>query len=213
VSWCPSHCDITGNDRADELAKDATKLGRQIPYSVSYSNAKRRAKRAILKTWQQEWESAPKEGHFAIANRMKPSLKPTKHFLNLKNNREIFGRVVQCRTGHAYTGEFRHIFLPHSADTTACPCDDETLESRNHILRECPRYETHRDILREASRSLALSTILGTPEGVAALAKFLKKSGAFTRTGSIIQTPTAPRQDLEPDPDVVEPRWTQDDGG
>jgi hypothetical protein len=213
VSWCPSHCDIPGNDRADELAKDATKLGRQVPYSVSYSNANRRAKRAVAKMWQQEWEATPKEGHFAIANRIKPSLKPTKQFLNLKDRREVFGRVVQCRTGHAYTGEFRRSFLPLSADPTACPCDNATLESRNHILRDCPRYEQHRDILREASRSVALSTILGTVEGIAALAKFIAKSGAFSRTGLVIPTPSAPRQDPDADPNVIDPRWTQDDGG
>jgi hypothetical protein len=103
--------------------------------------------------------------------------------------------------------------LTTSADTTACPCDNEKLETRNHILRECPRYESHRDILRETSRSIALSTILGTADGVAALAKFISKTGAFSRTGSIIPTPSAPNQDLEPDPNVVDPRWIQDDRG
>lgn len=26
IAWCPSHCNIKGNDRADELAKEATQL-------------------------------------------------------------------------------------------------------------------------------------------------------------------------------------------
>jgi hypothetical protein len=134
-------------------------------------------------------------------------VKPTKHFLNLKERREVFRRLVQCMTGHAYTGEFRHTFLPHSTDTTACPCDNKTLESRNHILRECPRYKNHRGILRKTSRSLALSTILGTVEGVTVLAKFIAKSGAFSRTGSVIPSQTVPRQDLEPDP-----TWSTQDG-
>ena len=43
-----------GNDEADELAKDATKLEHPAPYCESLSNAKRRAKRATLKLWQQE---------------------------------------------------------------------------------------------------------------------------------------------------------------
>ena len=164
--------------------------------------------------WQQEWEATPKsEGHFAITNRIKPSLKPTKQFLRLKDKQEVFGRVVQCRMGHAYTGEFRCSFLPLSADPTACPCDNVTLESRNHILRDCPRYNQHRDILREASRSLALSTILGTVEGITVLAKFIAKSGAFSRTGLVIPTPSAPRQDPDADPNLIGPRWTQDDGG
>jgi hypothetical protein len=49
---------------------------------------------------------------YAIANRFPSSLRlrPSKHFTALKNNRELFGRTVQCRTGHGYTGEFRRNF-------------------------------------------------------------------------------------------------------
>ena len=53
----------------------------------------------------------PKVGRFAIANRSLPSLRPAQHLLSLKSNRETFGRVLQGRTGHAYTGEFRQTFL------------------------------------------------------------------------------------------------------
>lgn len=213
ISWCPSHCDIPGNERADELAKEATKLERQIPYSTSWSNAKRRSKRACLKQWQKEWENTPRVGRFAIANRLPPSLSPTKHFQHLKGNREVFGRVVQCRTGHAYTGKFRQAFLPLSPDPVTCPCDELALESRNHIIRECTRYAQHRSILTKASRSLALSELLGTDKGIAALAEFLYKSGAFSRTGTPIPEALPPNPLDEPDPIFDEPRLTQDDGG
>ena len=137
-----------------------------------------------------EWKNTPKVGRFAIANRIAPSLNPTKHFLHLKDKREIFGRVIQCRTGHTYTGEFRQSFIPLSPEPSTCPCDNETTETRNHILRECPRYEQHRDILKKASRHLALPVLLGTHKGIAALAKFIQKSGAFSRTGE----PNNPQQ-------------------
>lgn len=213
VSWCPSHCDIPGNDRADELAKAATSLERQVPFSVSRSNAKRRSKKACLKLWQQEWKSSPKVGRFAIANRIPPSLSPSKHFRALKGKREVFGRVVQCRSGHSYTGEFRRSFIPLSPDPSSCPCNEEILESRDHILRDCPRYEQHRNILYKASRSLVTSEILGTNEGIEALAEFLVKSGAFTRSGSITPAPIPPDFSNEPDPNMDEPRLIQDDGG
>ena len=156
IEWCPSHCNIRGNDRADTLAKEATSLGCQIPFSTTRSNAKRRTKSTTTKLWQNEWKNSPKEGRFAISNRIQPSLNPSKHFQDLKDKREVFGRVLQCRTGHAYTGEFHQTFIPLSPDPTSCPCDNETLESRNHILRDCPRYEQHRDILKKASKYLFL---------------------------------------------------------
>ena len=214
ISWCPSHCGIAGNDRADQLAKEATELERQIPFSVSHSNARRRAKTAILKLWQIEWKNSPKVGRYAISNRIKPSLNPTPHFKSLKNNREVFGRVIQCRTGHAYTGDFRRSFLPLSPDPTTCPCDNVTLEDRNHIITECPRYNQYRSILEKASRILSLPELLGTKEGIEALSEFLKKSPAFTRTGSIPTKPPPPTFESEPEQPADEAHiFEQNDGG
>ena len=216
VSWCPSHCDITGNEKADSLAKEATALNCQIPFTTTRSNAKRRTKMSTTKMWTREWKSTPKVGRYAISNRMEPSLNPTKHFRDLKDNREVFGRLVQCRTGHAYTGEFRHTFLPLSPDPINCPCDNATLETRSHILCECPRYNEHRKMLEKASKHLSLPVLLGTNRGIKALAKFLAKSGAFTRTGNLPNAPLPPTLANEPIPNLtleMNPILIDDDGG
>ena len=93
--------------------------------------------------------------------------------------------------GHAYIGEFRQAFLPLFADTAACPCDNETFQSRNPILRRGTNNTG--GVLRKASRSIALSTILGTVEGIAALSNFISKSGAFSRTSSMTNHTYRPR--------------------
>ncbi|KAJ3850239.1 hypothetical protein EV368DRAFT_16294, partial [Lentinula lateritia] len=59
------------------------------------------------------------------------------------------------------------------------PCGEE-LQTCEHILRICHRYEDSRHILRKASH---LKDILGTKEGIEALTEFLDESGAFTKTG------------------------------
>ena len=201
IAWCPSHCGIKGNERADELAKEATHKESHSPFSVTRANAVRRAKSSTLKLWRQEWKSQPKNGRYATANRIPPSLKPTPHFTQLKNNRELFGRLTQCRTGHSYTGEFRQAFLPHSEDPITCPCDNETIQTREHILRECPKYSLHRKTLRKVSRTITLTTILGTKTGIKALTTFLQKSGAFSRSGTLAPTPQGPILEDEPEVD------------
>ena len=216
VSWCPSHCDIPGNERADTLAKAATKLSCQIPFSTTRSNAKCRIKSTTLKMWVKDWKNTPKSGRFAIANRIQPSLNPTKHLANLKENRETFGRLVQCRTGHAYTGEFRRTFFPLAPEPTTCPCDNETPETREHIIRDCPRYNHQREILKKASADVTLPEILGTPNGIKALTEFIQKSGAFSRTGTPPTDPTPPTLENEPIPDLnqeLNPVMIEDDGG
>ena len=44
ITWCPSHCKIQGNNRADELAKEATQLAWSSPIGTSRAFALRRAK-------------------------------------------------------------------------------------------------------------------------------------------------------------------------
>lgn len=95
-------------------------------------------------------------------------------------------------------------------------------QTREHILRECPRYEEHRDILRKSSHDIPLPEILGTPKGIIALTEFLRKTGAFTATGeprskrpmpTFEDTPGEPevKEDEEEGGDPTPFRW-QDEG-
>ncbi|KAJ6604183.1 hypothetical protein DFH09DRAFT_1242248 [Mycena vulgaris] len=111
--------------------------------------------------------------------------------------REVFGRVTQCRIGHGYTGEYYSRFVP--SESVDCPCG-EAFQTREHLLRECPRYTDQRHILEDASRDVSLPEILGTKDGIAALAKFLEESGAFTKTGTPRRKTELPSFDDEPDP-------------
>jgi hypothetical protein len=57
------------------------------------------------------------------------------------------------------------------------------LQTREHILQSCERYETHRHILRHVSPTIDLPVILGTLRGTKALSKFIAKTGAFSKGG------------------------------
>jgi hypothetical protein len=64
------------------------------------------------------------------------------------------------------------------------------------------RYEAHRHILTEASEAISLPEILGTKEGITALATFLEKSGAFTKTGHRPKKQPLPNFEEEPIPEL-----------
>ncbi|KAI5899232.1 uncharacterized protein SCHCODRAFT_02482788 [Schizophyllum commune H4-8] len=78
------------------------------------------------------------------------------------------------------------------------PCG-ELLQTRQHILAECPQYEEHRYLLRDASRGLSLPVLLGTKKGIAALTEFIAASGAFTKTGAPRAPPSLPTWEQEPE--------------
>jgi hypothetical protein len=75
----------------------------------------------------------------------------------------------------------------------ACPCG-EALQTRDHVLLECPHYEEYRNIFDKAEIERTTKAILGTDQGLAALSDFLTRSGAFTKTG-------------RPRPEVALPTW------
>ncbi|KAF8583294.1 hypothetical protein K439DRAFT_1348946, partial [Ramaria rubella] len=91
-----------------------------------------------------------------------------------------YGLVTQARMGHAFTGEYYETNVP--SNDIGCPCGTAK-QTREHILRDCPRYDAYRHILQMAVPSGHIPDILGTKEGITALAEFIEASGAFTKTG------------------------------
>ncbi|KAL1672247.1 RnaseH domain, transposon factor [Schizophyllum commune] len=191
IEWCPGHKDIVGNKRADALAKRAAE--EHSTETRSRTNALRRVLEETLAAWRREWDRRPMTGRFAVANHIPPSLKPLAHFRDLCGDRELYGRVLQCRAGHGFLGEYYNDFVP--SENIDCPY--------------CPLCEEHRHILRDVPEDISLAEILGTPKGIDALARFLRKSGAFTKTGHPRVGPHAPRWEEEPDPGEEE--WKVED--
>lgn len=187
VEWATGHHDIAGNELTDRLAKEATEIA--APHHLaSWAGALREAREHAHQAWVREWTLLGPTGRFATANCLPPQDHPRKHFHLLKC--EVFGRVTQCRTGHCFTGEYYRYFVPAEPDD--CPCGHHR-QTRAHVLQDCPRYVLHRHVLRDISETIDLPTILGTAEGIAALAVFIARSGAFTKMGAPRPACTGPR--------------------
>ena len=73
-----------------------------------------------------------------------------------------------------------------------------------HIIQSCPTYEEYRTILRQASQTLYLPDLLGTKDGIQAMASFLEKSGAFTKNSHSPPTPSPPHITDRPLTDFIE---------
>jgi len=127
------------------------------------------------------WPNEVCDSLYVQANWFPPSLQPTPHFKDLRDKRELFGRLLQCCTGHGYAGDFYAKLKPGTDPSCLC---GESFQTHTHILRECHLYKDHRYILRKISPSIYPPDILGTQKGVEALAEFLSKSNAYTRSGT-----------------------------
>ena len=176
VSWVPGHMNIEGNDRADELAKEATELE---PATETTTIAKLHQQlRAKMKAeWTIEWARKPIAGRYAISDHIPPSLAGSHAFRTL--DRHILGIVTQARTGHGYFSEY---YQAHNIqEPTNCPCG-AGLQTREHIVFECRSHEEYGNIIDKGAPDHQLATLFGTKTGIDALAEFVKKSKVFQKT-------------------------------
>ena len=201
VKWSPGHADILGNERADSLAKDATLL--HSPIGPTFSYLRHRAKRQVKVTWKQQWHMHQGSGKFQEADVTPPSTSVSPIFRSTP--REVFGRLTQCLTGHGYIGEYYMRVVP--SESPWCLCTDEvadpTLQTRDHIIFHCPRYDHHRHILRAHlpdfdNPAFTFAHLCEKKRGLPALVKFLEKSGAFTKTGHPISFDLPTPRDHQP---------------
>jgi len=182
ITWTPRHKKIVGNEHADALAKAATDIVLDTP-PISLSHEKAQSRQHLITSWTTEWhKQLQRPSAFLQANRLAPTLKPREHFTHTPRN--LYGRLIQSRTGHAFMGEYYNKHVP--TEDRSCPCG-EPLQSRDHILAACPTYADQRQILKKASENLVTSDILSTKDGIEALISFLRATNAFKK-----QNPPAP---------------------
>jgi ribonuclease HI len=182
LHWTPSHCGIEGNERADELAKIATRPNRPIVFPApSIAFHKAYSKHYMAEEWNKEWKTTREKLHlFRPAATHPPSLRPSLMFRSLSNKKEVFGRMTQMMTGHGYIGEYYKRF--HIDDDTQCNTD-KCLQTRQHIIAECSKFRQHRRELKKVSHNMSLQVLLGSRKGLRAMATFIEESGAFTKNG------------------------------
>ena len=171
----PGHMDIEGNDRADEIAKEATDL-EPITDTTTLAKLHRQLRERLKTEWISEWANKPMTGRYAIADRIPPSVAGSHAFRTL--TRHTLGTVTQARTGHGYFGEY---YLTHNIpERSDCPCGAQ-LQTRDHILFECEVHDERGHLVDEGAPDRKLATILSTKKGIDALAKFVRESKAFQK--------------------------------
>ena len=147
IRFTPSHQGIIGNERADGLTKAGLRLCPTNPPTILRSHFLSLHKRRAEHDWQKRWKDTTYRGSQWLPIRwnkkvFKPSFaKASRNFFHnaAKGESSHLSRIAHVLTNHAPTGEYRTRFFPN--EPTACPhCDEDTLQTRRHILTECPRY-------------------------------------------------------------------------
>ncbi|SRR5258708_1682183 len=134
-------------------------------------------KRELLEAWRFRWSNHPNPPNsgFHLANKIPPTLSLTKRFMD--SDRKSFSRLIQFRTGHAHIGEYYRRFVKSEDPTCGC---GYAIQTRHHILRDCPRYINQRPLLG-SGRNANLERLIGTEAGIKRLTKFITHTKAIDK--------------------------------
>jgi ribonuclease HI len=180
IAWIPAHKGIKRNEAADKLAKAAcSKMDTFKKTTRAYTLQTN--KEENLREWKDRWLETVRKGRFAWANRRPPAWKPPPH-VHKPIKRNVFGRLMQARIGHAHIGEYYRDF--NIPEEISCPCG-ATIQTRMHILSECPLYDEHRHLLHDENQNIIPTDIFGTKKGIERFTEFLSKTNAFANHNQV----------------------------
>jgi ribonuclease HI/exonuclease III len=135
IMWIPAHCDTAGNERADFLAKEGSKLEQSAtPVTFNIVKAKILGKKWEIKHQRAKEMYGDRRGPKRIIEKVWP-----------RNVRSMFSRL---RTDHCRQLQNFQCNTLHKAETALCPrCggEDDTI---GHILCRCPTLEEKRQQIR-----------------------------------------------------------------
>ncbi|XP_063384874.1 uncharacterized protein LOC134670983 [Cydia fagiglandana] len=136
--WLRAHIGTPGNERADELAKQAALGKKTAPEydSVPISYLKRSIRQHTVEKWQACYEASTTG---ATTKKVFPQVRDANTVIK---KLKLTNLLVQAFTGHggfaAYLNRFK------IKDAPSCVCDPTIGEDIWHIACDCPRFGTER---------------------------------------------------------------------
>ena len=192
IHWISSHSNVLGNEKVDELAKDAANgrsdsrlrlppfLRNTLPASASAT--KQEFHQSLKKRWTKIWEASERSQRPVLADDTFPFNKFRRSTYQLTRNQA--STIIQIRSGHFPLNGYLHKI--GKADTFLCQsCNEhnnvQCRETINHFLFECAAYEEARnDLANKIGRdNLNLLKIMKNTDHIRKLVSFVNRTGRF----------------------------------
>jgi ribonuclease HI len=152
LMWIPSHCNITGNEEADRIAKQSTlnsQFSRAKPVVFDFFP---KLRDSMLSNWQQRWDT-DEMGRYAYSIYPHVGLRPW--FFGLEFDRSAITKISRLISNH--TRVKSHLNRIKIVSEAICSCGDG-YETIDHLLWHCSLHQAARVNLLQKIGSVAPST-------------------------------------------------------
>ena len=102
----------------------------------------------------------------------------SKLYENVSKRHDV-AQLARLRTGHCSLNQYLHRF--NHSDTPYCDCDNKTIETVQHYLLQCPRYDRQRaSLVKKAGvGGMWVEKLLGYPKLVNHTLEYVKSTKRF----------------------------------
>ncbi|XP_063539112.1 uncharacterized protein LOC134748295 [Cydia strobilella] len=134
IAWIPGHRGIKGNERVDELARDAIICGDMFPFKNVAEDLLALPKLFLRKEWTKQWTSGTGTASALHYRSIQSSIPIKPWFAKISLSKPATSMLIRMRLGHVCTPQ--HLKLQNRVASSACICGADPADL-NHIFFAC----------------------------------------------------------------------------
>ena len=180
--------DIAGNEEADKAAKEAARSRdtnggtAAVTHKTMKSARNQTIERAAKMEWKIGWEKEKTTAQHLrlITTKTETEAQNAHKLYNIIDKRPDIAMLSRLRTGHCFLNQYLHRF--HHEDSPECTCGSGALETVEHFLIHCPKYDKERAKLIKnvgGAGGMWIERLLGHPKIIKFTLEYVKETGRF----------------------------------